>query len=378
MHPEIAPLPPQTASLLRSSLVIPSLPSALIELVQNSLDAHSTQVSLSIDLDRWTIKCEDNGRGITREDLKRVGGERYWTSKLDEGGMGKVETFGFRGEALASLADMALLEVLTRPSGGETFSLVVKGGARLFEGEATTKRPASGTTVWVRDIFYKVRRDSRGDRDREEPDPDLPRGSGPSGADLCQVPPLAFLSSPPFANPSRRSRCSTPSSPSPSPIPATRVLLQNVSSLSRDPAKAFSADGASFGVERGSRTYSSSTQSSRAQVSTFALQDSFRSPLRTPSRASSSVGSLTRVQPLILLIALHPLQSSTFVPSPCLHFTSSSTSASRNRLFLATPPRTSSHPSPFLHRNNSRRLGRKPLARAPRKCRSDIQSLCST
>lgn len=163
----ISPLPLATTSLLRSTLVIPSLPSLLVELVQNSLDARATQINLGVDLDRWTIKCEDNGSGIAWSDLSKVGGERYWTSKTrgeDE------ETFGFRGEALASMADVGVLEIWTRPSGmsardeqdemqmdeGESFELVVKGGRQLSQGKATSKRPSSGTTVWVRDIFYKV------------------------------------------------------------------------------------------------------------------------------------------------------------------------------------------------------------------------------
>lgn len=157
----IAPLPATTTSLLRSTLVIPSLPAALIELVQNALDAHASRIDVTVDLDRWTIKCEDNGTGISRSELAKVAGERYWTSKtlpgkeeLQEGGS---ETFGFRGEALASLRDMALLEIVSRSQGNEeTVSLVARGAERLYEGVASTSRATEGTTVWIRDIFYKV------------------------------------------------------------------------------------------------------------------------------------------------------------------------------------------------------------------------------
>lgn len=168
----IAPLPDSTKSLLRSTLIIPSLPSILIELVQNSLDAQSNNVILSFDLDRWTIKCEDDGWGLTRNEMRRVGGERYWTSKLeqDDEKMEKVNTFGFRGEALASLADVGMLEILTRSRrdentmldeevsvlGGESYSLLFRGGERIYNGTAKVKRNSIGTTVWVRDIFYQV------------------------------------------------------------------------------------------------------------------------------------------------------------------------------------------------------------------------------
>mgnify|MGYP001590390189 FL=1 len=127
----VAALPARTTSLLRSSLVIPSIPSILVELVQNALDAQANTVDLFFDLERWSIKIEDNGWGLSRDNLGRVGGERYLTSKLGEGGMGAVETFGFRGEALASIADVAMLEVLTQPRSeggeeGESYSLVLR------------------------------------------------------------------------------------------------------------------------------------------------------------------------------------------------------------------------------------------------------------
>lgn len=157
----IVPLPPSTTSLLRSTLVIPSLPAALLELVQNALDAQASRIDVSFDLDRWTIKCEDNGVGIVRSQLGGVASERYLTSKTmpgDEAQQQGGETFGFRGEALASLADVALLELVSKARGaGKTISLVVRGGERLHEGVASTERPTEGTTVWVRDIFYKVR-----------------------------------------------------------------------------------------------------------------------------------------------------------------------------------------------------------------------------
>ena len=156
---QITSLPSATTSLLRSTLVIPSLPAALVELVQNALDAQATRIDVSVDLDRWTIKCEDNGIGITRSELSKIAGERYFSSKTLPGDESGMETFGFRGEALASLADMALLEMVSKSRGGSdgTVSLVVRGGERLYEGQASTERATEGTTVWIRDIFYKVR-----------------------------------------------------------------------------------------------------------------------------------------------------------------------------------------------------------------------------
>ncbi|GAA5920751.1 hypothetical protein JCM1841_004163 [Sporobolomyces salmonicolor] len=155
--PHIRPLPPRTASLLRSSIVIPSLPSILAELVHNALDARATQVHLTVDLDTWSIKCDDNGSGISPQGLATLEHEgRYSTSKLPgSDSQPPWHAYGFRGEALASLADVGLLEVRTRTAQGETHELVLRGGATLSRGVSSIKRTAQGTTVWVRDIFYK-------------------------------------------------------------------------------------------------------------------------------------------------------------------------------------------------------------------------------
>lgn len=173
----ILPLSNETTSLLRSSLIIPNLPSILIELIQNSIDANSNNITLTLDLDRWSIKCEDDGFGFKKEELTQVGKERYWTSKLNveqqeedvdeieigKIGLSKVNTFGFRGEALASLADIGILEILTKSNRNvneigdvETYSILIRGGEKLFDGISNTKRNSFGTSVWVRDIFYKV------------------------------------------------------------------------------------------------------------------------------------------------------------------------------------------------------------------------------
>ncbi|GAA5859668.1 hypothetical protein JCM1840_006400 [Sporobolomyces johnsonii] len=158
--PHIQPLPRRTTSLLRSSVVIPSLPSILAELVHNSLDARATKIHLTVDLDTWSIKCDDNGSGISPQGLATLELEgRYSTSKLPSSDRQPqwhaVQSYGFRGEALASLADVGLLEVRTRTAQGETHELVLRGGATLSHGVSGIKRTTQGTTVWVRDIFYK-------------------------------------------------------------------------------------------------------------------------------------------------------------------------------------------------------------------------------
>lgn len=169
----IAPLPPRTASHLRSSIILPSLPSILTELIQNALDANATKIDTSIDLARWTVACHDNGHGIGWADLQQLGSERYLSSKLGggQGGGGKapgrgqteigldgVNTFGFRGEAVASMCDVGMVEVLTRPGGGngDSYELVMGLGTRGRVANPAKDRVRIGTSVWVRDIFAQV------------------------------------------------------------------------------------------------------------------------------------------------------------------------------------------------------------------------------
>lgn len=152
-------LPPTTASLLRSAVVLPSIPTCLAELVHNSIDAAASKIDLSYDLDRWTVACHDNGCGIARADLSHLGRHRYLTSKLDntDTALGRISTLGFRGEALASLADVGLLEVVTLSAEDEqTWELLASEGATISLQPATKERAGIGTSVWVRDIFAKV------------------------------------------------------------------------------------------------------------------------------------------------------------------------------------------------------------------------------
>ncbi|GAA6059081.1 hypothetical protein JCM10212_002052 [Sporobolomyces blumeae] len=162
----VAALPPRTASLLRSSVVVPSVPAIVADLVHNALDAHATAVHVSIDLDTWTIRCEDDGDGIALDELAQL--SRYATSKRafrDVGPEGPSEgaTYGFRGEALESMQDVALLDMVSRARGSgprETGHLVKRDGRVLACGVARLARPSSGTTVSVRDCYgkYPVRR----------------------------------------------------------------------------------------------------------------------------------------------------------------------------------------------------------------------------
>ena len=114
----IAPLPRHTIRALGSAQVLTSPVSVVKELVENSLDAGATSISVEISSNTLdTIQVSDNGHGVAPQDRENLA-KRYHTSKLQHlselrtlGG----RTLGFRGEALASAAEVAgALTVITR------------------------------------------------------------------------------------------------------------------------------------------------------------------------------------------------------------------------------------------------------------------------
>ncbi|KAG0629472.1 hypothetical protein M758_1G106400 [Ceratodon purpureus] len=151
----IGRLPSAVVSNLRSNVVVTSFEQAVEELVCNSLDAGATQVRVLFDGGGASVKVEDDGHGISRDDLELVG-LRHATSKLrtlDELEAG-VKTLGFRGEALSSLSDISILEVTSKVQGcPHTFCKIMKGSSTVSLGLSSQQR-AKGTTVAMRDIFY--------------------------------------------------------------------------------------------------------------------------------------------------------------------------------------------------------------------------------
>ncbi|KAL3693610.1 hypothetical protein R1sor_007261 [Riccia sorocarpa] len=152
---QISRLSNSVVSRLRSGTIISDIAQIAEELVCNSIDAGATQIQTEVDVEACFLKVEDDGCGISRNDLTLVG-ERHATSKLREleeleGG---VKTLGFRGEALSSLSDIALVEITSRCRGtANTYRKIVKNCATVSIGLCSQQRPP-GTTVTVRDMFY--------------------------------------------------------------------------------------------------------------------------------------------------------------------------------------------------------------------------------
>lgn len=153
--PKIIPLSEDIIGKIAAGEVVERPAAAVKELVENSLDAGAAAVTVEIrEGGLESIRVTDNGCGIEEGDL-RLAFARHATSKLRRAeDLATVATLGFRGEALASIAAVARVSLLTHPRSRDTGLKVVNEGGRIAEiGEAACP---PGTTVLVEDLFYNA------------------------------------------------------------------------------------------------------------------------------------------------------------------------------------------------------------------------------
>ena len=129
--------------------------SVVKELVENALDAGATQITIDIkDSGKELIKITDNGHGMTEENAK-MSILRHATSKISNAtDLFNITTLGFRGEALASIAAISQLSIITKPSEQmEAFNIVIEGGNIISTGILAAEQ---GTTIEVRNLFFNT------------------------------------------------------------------------------------------------------------------------------------------------------------------------------------------------------------------------------
>ncbi|CAF4053342.1 unnamed protein product [Rotaria sp. Silwood2] len=157
---QIRPLAGTTRLRLCAGQVCVSVASCVKELIENSLDAHSTRLQLTfIAHGADLIELVDNGDGIAEHDFEKIG-LRYHTSKLCQyEDLEHVNTYGFRGEALSSICIYADVTIITRHASASIGTKLVFDG----EGQVISRTPFPreiGTTVSIRSLFsrFPVRR----------------------------------------------------------------------------------------------------------------------------------------------------------------------------------------------------------------------------
>ena len=148
-------LPDSVANQIAAGEVIQRPASVLKELVENSIDAGATFIQIAIkDAGRTLIQVVDNGKGMSETDA-RMAFERHATSKIKNADdLFSLRTMGFRGEALASIAAVAQVELRTRRKNDELGVLVEVAGTRVFKQE--TVQCALGTSFQVKNLFFNV------------------------------------------------------------------------------------------------------------------------------------------------------------------------------------------------------------------------------
>lgn len=152
---QIRVLDKHTAELIAAGEVVERPASVVKELIENAIDAGASQVTISIESGGVKlIEISDDGTGIEAEDIPTAF-IRHATSKIQtQDDLDHIQTLGFRGEALASIASVARVELLTRTQEADCATLY-----RIEGGESLGAEPAArgvGTTIRVRDLFYNT------------------------------------------------------------------------------------------------------------------------------------------------------------------------------------------------------------------------------
>ena len=153
--PKIIQLSPHVANLIAAGEVVERPASVVKELLENAVDAGASQVTVEIrDGGMTFLRVTDNGCGMSSEDAKTAF-LRHATSKLRTAeDLAAIGTMGFRGEALAAIASVSRIDLMTKTPGAISgVSLHLEGGNVTEESEAGCP---DGTTIIIRDLFFNT------------------------------------------------------------------------------------------------------------------------------------------------------------------------------------------------------------------------------
>ena len=148
-------LPDSVANQIAAGEVIQRPASAVKELLENAIDAGGTQIQLIIkEAGKTLVQVTDNGSGLSVVDA-RMSFERHATSKITKADdLFAIKTMGFRGEALASIAAIAQVEMKTKPHSDEVGTCLQIEGSKVMEQNAC--QCSDGTSISVKNLFFNV------------------------------------------------------------------------------------------------------------------------------------------------------------------------------------------------------------------------------
>ena len=148
-------LPPDLANQIAAGEVVERPASVVKELVENALDAGARRIAIAVELGgKKLIRVEDDGEGMDPDDA-RLAIERHATSKIAHAeDLGAIDTLGFRGEALPSIASVSHFTLRTRARGTQS-GTEIKVNAGVIASVRETGAP-EGTCIEVADLFYNL------------------------------------------------------------------------------------------------------------------------------------------------------------------------------------------------------------------------------
>ncbi len=148
-------LPENIANQIAAGEVVQRPASVVKELLENSVDAGSTNIQLIVkNAGKTLVQVVDNGCGMSETDA-RMSFERHATSKIQNlGDLYQIHTLGFRGEALASIAAVAEVELRTKRTIDETGTSIIADNSEIVKQEACSS--SDGTSISVKNLFYNV------------------------------------------------------------------------------------------------------------------------------------------------------------------------------------------------------------------------------
>ena len=146
-------LPDNVANQIAAGEVVQRPASAVKELLENAIDAGATDIQLIIkDAGKTLIQVVDNGQGMSETDA-RLCFERHATSKIsDAHDLFQLHTFGFRGEALASIAAVSHLEMKTKRADDDLGTLITIEGSQVKQHTACST--SNGTSISVKHLIF--------------------------------------------------------------------------------------------------------------------------------------------------------------------------------------------------------------------------------
>ena len=154
MASQIQTLPDEVIDLIAAGEVIDSIAAVVRELIENSLDAGATRITVAVDPERWQVRVMDNGQGMLRQDLK-ICTRPHSTSKIrTQKDLWRITSLGFRGEALHSIVQVADLTICSRTADSDMGWQVVYRETKSVEESIVAI--ATGTIVTVSNIFAKI------------------------------------------------------------------------------------------------------------------------------------------------------------------------------------------------------------------------------